>query len=54
MPGNRYDSMEVPPLIDNVEFGGLIADKTFDSKLWSQISTKEVLRSLFHSILRAH
>ncbi|ABQ29329.1 IS5 family transposase [Acidiphilium multivorum] len=31
MPGNRYDSIEVPPLIDNVEFGGLIADKAFDS-----------------------
>ena len=31
MPGNRYDSVEVPPLIENIEFGGLIADKAFDS-----------------------
>ncbi len=31
MPGNRYDSVEVPPLIDGVEFEGLIADKAFDS-----------------------
>jgi transposase len=31
MPGNRYDSIEVPPLIESVEFGGLIADKAFDS-----------------------
>ena len=31
MPGDRYDSVEVPPLIENIEFGGLIADKAFDS-----------------------
>jgi transposase len=31
MPGNRYDSVEVPPLIDGIAFDGLIADKAFDS-----------------------
>jgi transposase len=31
MPGQRYDSVEVPPLIDGIYFDGLIADKAFDS-----------------------
>ena len=31
MPGNRYDSVDVPPLIDGIAFDGLIADKAFDS-----------------------
>lgn len=31
MPGNRYDSVEVPPLIEGIAFDGLIADKAFDS-----------------------
>jgi len=31
MPGNRYDSIGVPPLIDGLTFDGLIADKAFDS-----------------------
>ena len=31
MPGQRYDSVEVPPLIDGITFDGLIADKAFDS-----------------------
>jgi len=31
MPGNRYDSVEVPPLIDGIAFDGLIADKAYDS-----------------------
>ncbi len=31
MPGQRFDTVGVPPLIDGVEFGGLIADKAFDS-----------------------
>ena len=33
MPGNRYDSIGVPPLIDGVAFDGLIADKAFDNNL---------------------
>jgi len=31
MPGNRYDSIGVPPLIHGIAFDGLIADKAFDS-----------------------
>ena len=31
MPGQRYDSVEVPPPIDGLAFDGLIADKAFDS-----------------------
>jgi transposase len=31
MPGNRYDSIDVPPLIEGIAFDGLIADKAFDS-----------------------
>lgn len=31
MPGNRHDSIGVPPLIERIEFGGLIADKAFDN-----------------------
>ncbi|MEG3159483.1 IS5 family transposase [Sphingomonas sp. LB2R24] len=31
MPGRRFDSVEVPPLIDGIGFDGLIADKAFES-----------------------
>ena len=31
MPGNRFDSVGVAPLIEGVAFGALIADKAFDS-----------------------
>ena len=31
MPGQRYDTIGVAPLITGVEFGGLIADKAFDA-----------------------
>jgi transposase len=31
MPGQRYDSVDVPPLINGIAFDGLIADKAFDS-----------------------
>ena len=31
LPGHRHDSIGVPPLIEDVAFGGLIADKAFDS-----------------------
>lgn len=31
MPGQRFDAVGVPPLLDGLEFGGLIADKAFDS-----------------------
>ena len=31
LPGQRFDTVGVEPLIRNIEFGGLIADKAFDS-----------------------
>jgi transposase len=31
MPGHRFDTVGVAPLIDGLDFGGLIADKAFDS-----------------------
>ncbi len=31
LPGQRYDTVGVAPLIRDIEFGGLIADKAFDA-----------------------
>jgi transposase len=31
LPGQRFDTVGVPPLIEGVEFGALLADKAFDS-----------------------
>ncbi len=31
LPGHRFDTVGVAPLIGDIEFGGLIADKAFDS-----------------------
>lgn len=31
MPGNRFDSIGVAPLINGIAFGALLADKAFDS-----------------------
>lgn len=31
LPGNRYDTVGVAPLIHGIDFGGLLADKAFDS-----------------------
>ena len=31
MPGQRFDTVGVPPLLKGVAFGALIADKAFDS-----------------------
>ena len=31
LPGQRYDTVGVTPLIKGVDFGGLIADKAFDA-----------------------
>ena len=31
LPGQRFDTVGVAPLINGVEFGGLIADKAFDA-----------------------
>jgi len=32
MPGHRFGTVGIAPLIDGVGFGALIADKAFDSK----------------------
>jgi transposase len=31
MPGQRFDTVGVAPLLKDIEFGALIADKAFDS-----------------------
>jgi transposase len=31
LPGQRFDTVGVPPLIEGISFDGLIADKAFDS-----------------------
>ena len=31
LPGHRFDTVGVEPLIEGIHFGGLIADKAFDS-----------------------
>ncbi len=31
LPGHRFDTVGVPPLVDGLDFGALIADKAFDS-----------------------
>jgi len=31
LPGQRYDTVGVAPLIEDIEFAGLIADKAFDA-----------------------
>jgi transposase len=31
LPGQRYDTVGVAPLIQDIEFGGLIGDKAFDA-----------------------
>jgi hypothetical protein len=31
LPGHRFDTVGIEPLIEGVDFGGLIADKAFDS-----------------------
>ena len=31
LPGHRFDTARVEPLIEGIDFGGLVADKAFDS-----------------------
>lgn len=31
LPGNRFDTIGVAPLIDGIDFGGLLGDKAFDA-----------------------
>lgn len=32
LPGNRYDTIGVAPLIEGIEFGALLGDKAYDAK----------------------
>jgi transposase len=58
LPGQRYDTVGIAPLIEGVEFGALIADKAFDSNhiiatlnergakvLWSAVGCPESARA---------
>jgi hypothetical protein len=42
LPGQRYDTVGVAPLIEGVAFGGLIADKAFDvdSPNWTSVARR--------------
>ena len=40
MPGQRHDTVGVAPLIEGIEFGGLIADKAFDAN-WIIVALNE-------------
>jgi len=40
LPGQRYDTIGVAPLIKGVEFGGLIAEKAFDAN-WITAESNE-------------
>jgi transposase len=31
LPGHRFDTVGIEPLLEGIDFGGLIADKAFDS-----------------------
>ncbi len=40
LPGHRFDTVGVAPLIDGVEFGGLIADPAFDSDAIAELNER--------------
>lgn len=43
LPGQRHDLIGAPPLLDDVEFGALIADKAYDSDaLRNQLQKRDV------------
>jgi hypothetical protein len=50
MPGHRFDTVGVAPLIDGLAFEGFIADKAFDSIPSLPTSTSVAPKSLSHSI----
>ena len=42
LPGQRFDTVGVPPLIDGLAFDALIADKAFDSNsIIAELDTRE-------------
>jgi len=45
LPGQRFDTVGVPPLIEGLAFDALIADKAFDSTPSSPTSTNAAPRS---------
>ncbi|MBM2716078.1 hypothetical protein JQK88_33915 [Mesorhizobium caraganae] len=40
LPGQRFDTLGVAPLIDGLAFGGLIADKAFDSNYIADLNER--------------
>ncbi len=50
LPGHRFDTVGVPPLIHGLSFGGLIADKAFDSNAIIADLNDRGARSSFPSI----
>ena len=50
MPGHRFDTVGVAPLIDGLAFEGFIADKAFDSNSIIADLNERGAKSLSHSI----
>ena len=46
MPGQRHDSVEVPPLIDGLAFDGLIADKPVPSEVEGAFDSNALVAEL--------
>ena len=46
MPGQRHDSVEVPPLIDGITFDGLIADKPVLSEVEGAFDSNALVAEL--------
>ncbi|OWK20601.1 transposase [Mesorhizobium amorphae CCBAU 01583] len=40
LPGQRFDTLGVAPLIDGLAIGGLIADKAFDSNYIADLNER--------------
>ena len=53
LPGQRFDTVGFPPLVDGISFAALIADKAFDSNAITPTSTHAAPRSSSPSIRAA-
>ena len=53
LPGQRFDTVGVAPLINGIDFDALIADKAFDANAIIEISTSAAQRSSSPSIRAA-
>lgn len=51
MPGQRFDTVGVAPLIEGIEFGGLIADKAFDANWIIAIRSLGGVRGVTNSVV---